>query len=89
MATTKPAFVPPGGFQGFAQQTPAVQALLRPPARRKKTKKKTATKRRPGVGAGGKKSQVTKSRAKKNGRLIKGSAEAKRRMAQIRKKRKK
>lgn len=81
--------VPPGGFAGFAQQTPAVQALLRPPARRKKKTKKKTAKRRPGVGAGGKKSPRTTSRAKPNGRLIKGSAEAKRRMAQIRKKRKK
>lgn len=87
MATPKPAFVPPGGFQGFSQQTPAVQALLRPPARRKKAKKKTAKKRRPGVGARGKKSQVTKSRSK-GGRLKKGSPEAKRRMKQIRNMRK-
>lgn len=76
-------FVPTGGFAGFAQQTPAVQALL---------KKKRAAKKRPA-----KKRRVTRAPAKKRpakkrvatkGRLKKGSPAAKRRMAQLRKMRK-
>lgn len=80
MAAAKP-FIPPGGFVGFGQQTPAVQALISisTPARRKKKKtarKKSTTKR----------SKSTTQRAKKpKGRLVKGSAAAKRRMAQLRK----
>lgn len=82
MAAAKP-FIPPGGFVGFGQQTPAVQALISisTPARRKTKKKKTARKNSPT-----KRSKSTTRRAKKpKGRLVKGSAEAKRRMAQIRK----
>lgn len=84
MATTKKPFVPPGGFAGFAQQTPATQALVRKKATRKKARKKlprkkTTARRRP-----------AKKRAKKTGkRLVKGSAAAKRRMAQLRKMRRK
>lgn len=80
MAAAKP-FIPPGGFVGFGQQTPAVQALISisTPARRtkkKKTGKKTARKRSTSSG------RRTK---KPKGRLVKGSAAAKRRMAQLRK----
>ena len=80
-------FVPPGGFAGFAQQTPAVQAMLAKTPR-KKAKKKKSTKKAPATRA----RSATKKKAgarKNNGRLVKGSAEAKRRMAEIRKKRKK
>ena len=79
-------FVPPGGFAGFAQQTPAVQAMLAKTPR-KKTKKKA--KKKP---AATRARSATKKKAgarKNSGRLVKGSAEAKRRMAEIRKKRKK
>lgn len=75
----------PGGFMGNAQQTPAVQALLSkraPTTRRKKrTTKKKAAKKRPA------KKRVAR-RAAPKGRLVKGSAAAKRRMAQLRKMRK-
>lgn len=77
-----PTFVPPGGFAGFAQQTPATQALLNTPGARKKTTKKRATKKKTA------KKKTAKKRAAPKGRLKKGSPEAKRRMAQIRKMRK-
>lgn len=83
MAAAKP-FIPPGGFVGFGQQTPAVQALISisTPARRTKKKKKKKT----GKTTARKRSTSSGRRAKKpKGRLVKGSAEAKRRMAQIRK----
>lgn len=79
MAAKPILFIPPGGFQGFAQQTIAVQALVSKPTRRrgkKKTRKKRANKktakRRP------------RTAARKSGRLKKGSPEAKRRMAKLR-----
>ena len=80
-------FVPPGGFAGFAQQTQAVLAMISKTPR-KKAKKKRATKKAPTTRA---RSATKKKPAarKKSGRLVKGSAEAKRRMAEIRKKRKK
>jgi len=81
-------FIPPGGFDGFAQQTPATKALLRSGngpkrgggARRKRGKKKAA-KRRPA------RARRAKSRASKV-RLVKGSAAARRHMAKLRKMRK-
>jgi len=79
--------IPPGGFAGFAQQTPATQALFQRAgrvggqrsaakrrAKRKKTAAKTTTRRR--------------KRTSKRARLVKGSAAAKRYMASIRRKRK-
>lgn len=39
----KTIFVPPGGFAGFAQQTVAVQALVKRPATRRKTTRKKST----------------------------------------------
>lgn len=84
--------VPPGGFAGFAQQTPATQALFQRAGRvggmrsaakrrrRKKTAARAAPRRRKSV-------RRRALRAKK-GRLVKGSAAAKRYMAKIRRKRK-
>lgn len=80
--------VPPGGFAGFAQQTPAVQAMFqragrkggkRSAAKRRRTKKKAA-------GATRKRRRASSPR--KRARLVKGSAAAKRYMASIRRKRK-
>lgn len=79
--------VPPGGFAGFAQQTPATQALFqragrvggkRSAAKRKRAKRKTA------------KAAAPRRRRKtaRKARLVKGSAAAKRYMASIRRKRK-
>lgn len=79
--------VPPGGFAGFAQQTPATQAMfqragrkggLRSARKRRKTKAKT------------KRAKTTRRRTTrgKKARLVKGSAAAKRYMASIRRKRK-
>lgn len=80
--------IPPGGFAGFAQQTPATQALfsragriggLRSAAkRRRKSKKKAAAAPR----------RRRRASAKRAARLVKGSAAAKRYMAKIRRKRK-
>jgi hypothetical protein len=78
--------VPPGGFVGFAQMTPASRASLtqgQPRTtrmRRKGGKKKRAAKRV---------SRRVSTKRGKKGRLIKGSAAAKRYMASIRKRRKK
>ena len=84
-------FIPPGGFAGFSGQTQATQALLRPAASvRKGATKKRATKKRKRT-ARKKTARVrarTKPRTKQRGKLVKGSAAAKRRMAQLRKMRK-
>lgn len=83
-----PIVVPPGGFPGFAQQTPATQRLFaqagrlggRTTAARRRRKKKTTTAK-----AAKRPRNRTKIRAK---RLVKGSAAAKAYMAKIRRKRK-
>jgi len=81
-----PIFVPPGGFAGFAQQSPAVQALVRRPGaakkRRKATTKKRATKRRAAPKRATARRRVAK---KKPQRLVKGSAAARAHMAKLRK----
>jgi hypothetical protein len=80
--------VPPGGFAGFAQQTPATQRLFSQAAgrrggqttqrrRRRKAKAAAAMPRR----------RRRRSRARRPARLVKGSAAAKRYMASIRRKR--
>ena len=78
MATKKPMFVPPQGFAGFAQTTPATQRLLggrsRPATRKKRAKKKIA-----------KKSPRRKTAKKKaSKRPAKGSPAMKRKMAKLR-----
>lgn len=75
--------VPPGGFAGFAQMTPAskaAQGLNRLLRSVKKRTRKVAKKRK----------KATKARKSKRGRkkLVKGSAAAKRYMAALRRKRK-
>lgn len=84
MPNVKQPIVPPGGFAGFSQQTQATQALfsaaLKKKTVRKKRTRKKAAKKRPAK---------RKTRRKKAGkRLVKGSAAAKRRMAQLRRMRK-
>lgn len=76
-------FIPPNGFAGFAQQTPAVQALYRggrragsKRRRKRTTAKKAAPRRRRRVAA------------KAGGKFTKGSAAARRHMAKLRKMRK-
>lgn len=77
-------FVPPGGAAGAAQQAPAVRqglSKIRGNGGRKRRRK------------GGKKKAASAPRkrrksARKKGRLVKGSAAAKRYMAKIRAKRK-
>lgn len=77
--------VPPGGFAGFAGMTPASKAaqgfgrLLGSARRRTRRKKAKSTKRR---------AKKAGSRRRKAGKLVKGSAAAKRYMAALRRKRK-
>lgn len=81
-------YPPPGGFAGFAEQTPASQSALTRGTgignggggrrRRKKKAKASAPKRR-----------RKSSGKKRGGKLKKGSAAAKARMAKLRKMRKK
>ena len=79
-------FIPPNGFAGFAQQTPAVQSIYRKgrnggsgrKRRRKAAKKAAGTARR----------RVRRAAAGKAKRFTKGSAAAKRHMAKLRKMRK-
>lgn len=81
-----PSFMPPNGFAGLAQQTPAVQALYgqrgrRSTSRRRKKSAAAAPKRRRRAASKSKGSRKLK-------RLVKGSAAAKRYMAKIRRMRK-
>lgn len=100
MPMRKVPFVPPGGFSGFAQQTPATQALLsagggtrKRATGTRKTRKRPA-KKRP-VRRRSTKSRPTRARrsrvkgGKKPAYMVKGSPAAKRRMAQLRKMRRK
>lgn len=91
MATRQ--FIPPGGFQGFAQQSLATQSLLSPRAKtrakptraRRKVAKKRPTRRKAPV----KRRVRTSVRTHKRARLVKGSPAAKRHMAKLRKMRRK
>lgn len=79
--------VPPGGFAGFAQQTPATQALFQRAGR--KGGKRTQSKRRKAAkSAAPKRRKKTAAKRGRPARLVKGSAAAKRYMASIRRKRK-
>lgn len=85
-------FIPPNGFAGFAQQTPAVQSLYR--GKRKTKSRRTRSGAIKGMrGEYARRKKIPKSkrlgaRKKKAARLVKGSAAAKRYMASIRRKRK-
>lgn len=86
--------VPPGGFLGWASQSVATQALLarsnRPSTRRKTTRrKKRTTKRAPARRRKTTARRKTARRTKRPAYMVKGSAAAKRRMAQLRKMRRK
>lgn len=81
-----PIYIPPNGFQGFAQQTAAVQRMgsrggtgTRRRTRRSKKRSASAAPRK----------KKRRAAAGKKARLVKGSAAAKRYMAKIRAKRKK
>lgn len=75
-------FMPPNGFAGFAQQTPAVQSAF--------TRRGNGSRRRKKKSGAVAKVKGTARKAKAvRGKLKKGSAAAKAYMAKIRKKRKK
>jgi hypothetical protein len=87
-----PIVVPPGGFAGFAQQTPATQLMFQRAGRiggqttqRRRRKKNGSAKRRRSSPS----TSRMRSRTRKRGRarLVKGSAAAKAYMAKIRRKR--
>ena len=82
----KMPIVPPGGFAGFSQQTPAVQALLRKKRSTRKKRKKTTRKKSRATARSRTRarSRSTARTRRKTGRLKKGSAAAKRRMAELR-----
>jgi hypothetical protein len=83
---TRPIVVPAQGFQGWAQQTQATQALM--PARRAaKKKRKVSRKAAPKKRATAKRRSPAKKRAP--ARLVKGSAAARAHMAKLRKMRRK
>jgi hypothetical protein len=73
-----PSFMPPNGFAGLAQQTPAVQSLYRTNGRSSTRRRKRAT-----SAAAPKRRRKSTSR-KKGAHLVKGSAAAKRHMAKLR-----
>lgn len=80
-----PSFIPPNGFAGLAQQTPAVQSIYRRSTsgttrRRKRPKSVKRARRIPGKAA----RRATRGASK----LKKGSAAAKRHMAKLRRMRK-
>ena len=79
--------VPPGGFAGFAQQTPATQQMFARAGR--KGGKTTARRRRKKVKAAAPRKRKSVRKAKSKARLVKGSAAAKKYMASIRRKRRK
>lgn len=93
--------VPPGGFAGFSQMTPASQdaltkAVPRKAAKKKRTAALTEVKPRGKVYKTSKKTgkryktrDPNKKRRKRKGKLAKGSPAAKARMAKLRKMRKK
>lgn len=81
--------VPPGGFAGFAQQTPATQALFQRASRGTRSsapRRKRRTKAKAKAKATTRRRRSTK--AKRPARLVKGSRAAKAYMAKIRRKRK-
>lgn len=80
--------VPPGGFAGFAQQTAATQALFQRAGRigGMRSASKRRRKRKASNAGASKKRRRTSSRRKQ--KLVKGSAAAKRFMANLRKRRK-
>jgi hypothetical protein len=90
-----PVKIPPNGFIGNFNQTPATQALVsrniggrrKGPAR--KRRKKTAKKKRSPARRKAASPRKRVARKKTGKRLVKGSAAAKRRMAQLRKMRRK
>lgn len=79
-------FVPPNGFAGFAQQTPAVQSLYR--GKRSGGKRRSGGRRKKKAAAVRASGRRRTKRAGKAKRFVKGSAAAKAYMAKIRKLRK-
>lgn len=90
MATRRAMVIPPGGFAGFGQQSPATQQLFSQAARLGSTRTGPKRRRRKAKAkrAAPKRRRKTAAPRKGRARLVKGSAAAKRYMAKIRRKRK-
>jgi hypothetical protein len=84
--TQMPGFLPPGGMAGFSQMTSASKLALA--GARRRTSRKRRTKKRSKTGTKRKKTTKVRSRKSSRRKLVKGSAAAKRFMANLRKRRK-
>lgn len=82
-------WIPPGGFAGFAQSTPAMVQNARNAGRGTGTVGRKRRKSRKKKAAGVKRARRRRSTKKTAKRFVKGSAAAKRFMANLRKKRRK
>jgi len=82
--------VPPGGFAGFAQQTPATQNLFQRAGRigGKTTQRRRRKKNGPARGSARRSTRRVKRTSGRASRMTKGSAAAKRHMAKLRRMRK-
>jgi hypothetical protein len=86
----KNVFVPPGGFAGFAAQSPATQAVLRlSGVRAVRSAGRRKKKKRPAAGGTTRKRTRRASTRKGKARLVKGSAAARAYMSKLRKMRRK
>jgi hypothetical protein len=86
----KNVFVPPGGFAGFAAQSPATQAVLRLAGiRAVRTSRGRKKKKRSAASGTTRKRTRRASTRKGRARLVKGSAAARAHMAKLRKMRRK
>lgn len=85
-----PILVPPGGFAGFAQQSPATQTLFQRAGRigGQTTQRRRRKRKANGTAKRARSSRANSPRKPRRARLVKGSAAAKRHMARLRAKRK-
>lgn len=79
--------IPPGGFAGFGQQTPATQAMFQRSGRIGGKRSAAKRRRKAKVASGTRTKRRASAKRKRTARLVKGSAAAKRYMASIRRKR--
>lgn len=83
-----PIIVPPGGFAGFAQQTPATQAMFQRAGRVGGQRSATVRRRKRRATATTTTKRRKTARRRNTVKLRKGSAAAKRHMAKLRRMRK-
>jgi hypothetical protein len=92
-----PIIVPPGGFAGFAQQTPAVQNQFQRAGRiggrtTQRKRRRSGVRRKKAGGYSGVrtlgKGKLRRRKSRANGKMVKGSPAAKAHMAKLRRMRK-